>query len=704
MKRILSLILCFVLILALLPGMLGARSLAAESIPEGFIPISTPEDLFLARYDLTANYILTADIDLTEALAEGGSLYDKTNGWISLGYSPTEAQRVAFTGIFDGNGHSIRGMLTKGAGAGFIWTNKGTIKNLTIADGSYSGANTLGAIANYNYGTIENCHNAATVSYTSGSGYVGGITGHQYSKAKIQNCSNNGTVSISYSSYVSSDFYAGGIAGCCEGGTIDTVYNVSSVSNTSPYRSHAGGIAGYISGTTTLSNAYNTGKISAQNTYTNSSESKLAYAGGIAAYQNGSSKITTCYNIGTVTASFSSTSYTYPYVGSICGRSYSTGNITKCYYLNTMTDAIGNNTNHSCISLSSLMMERQMAFNGFDFTNVWIMGTGDYKYPVLRSMMITVPDESVANIDPTIYHTLNLASDISLNYIVTVADLKDYDSFYMECVLPEYEGNTYVGNITLNLEPVLKGDYYYFVLEGLQAINLSDEIQATLCAFKDSVKLRSQTDKYSVSTYAYNKLNDPSTSENLAILCAELLRYGATAQSYKEYRTDYLASRNMTVAHKALLSNLDSVVFSRDDTLLNDVVAPTITWVGKALNLDSKVTVRYVFNAKDYKGSIEDLTLRISYIAQNGEPTMEVLTNPEVYSASEARYVFDFDSLTAAEMRTVLTAAIYEGSKQVSATTGYSIASYGSNRTGDLLTMSQALVAYGDAAANYFGK
>ena len=64
-------------------------------------------------------------------------------------------------------------------------------------------------------------------------------------------------------------------------------------------------------------------------------------------------------------------------------------------------------------------------------------------------------DESIE-----IRHSLNLASDISINYAVVASQLSSYDSFYLECKLPDYEGNSLVGSRTVKVEPVLNSFYY----------------------------------------------------------------------------------------------------------------------------------------------------------------------------------------------------------------------------------------------------
>ena len=87
-----------------------------------------------------------------------------------------------------------------------------------------------------------------------------------------------------------------------------------------------------------------------------------------------------------------------------------------------------------------------------------------------------------------------------------------------------------------------------------------------------------------------------------------------------------------------------------------------------------------------------------------GEEVTVTLSNAIVYNFEKNYYAFDFSGLQAAELRTVLSAAVYAGGKQVSPTLQYSVDTYGNGRSGNLLTLCQALVAYSDGARNYFGK
>ena len=303
-----------------------------------------------------------------------------------------------------------------------------------------------------------------------------------------------------------------------------------------------------------------------------------------------------------------------------------------------------------------------------------------------------------------INHTLNLASDISVNYAVAVSQLAGYDSFYLECKTPTYQGNTQTGTTTVILEPVLTGSYYYFTLDGLNAVQIGDSTESILHAFKDGKEYVSAPDVYSVATYAYNQLSKTNATQSLKTLCAQLLRYGAKAQLYKGHRTDSLADAAMTADQIALLADLDGVTFGQTNRTLEDLADPSVTWAGKSLILDTKVTLRMIADLSAYEGSVEDLSVRVTYTNLEGQVVTDTVTEYVVYDASKSYYAFDFSGLRAAELRTILSAAVYEGNVRVSPTMEYSMDSYGNGRTGTLLALCQALVAYADSARDYFVK
>ena len=319
---------------------------------------------------------------------------------------------------------------------------------------------------------------------------------------------------------------------------------------------------------------------------------------------------------------------------------------------------------------------------------------------------VCICGSSLSTEDPAllINHNLNLASDISVNFVVSKAVLAGYDmeTVYLDAVLESYEGNTCVGTETVKLLPVEQGSYYYFTLNGLTAVQMNDTVSATLHGTKDGTAYTSAVDHYSVAKYAYAQLNKENAPQSLKKLCADLLRYGSCAQIYKGYRTDALADTAMTLEHIPYLRDLSSVTFGNTNELLQDLSAPPIAWVGKTLSLESKVTMKYVFSTEAYNGDVRDLSLRLSYTDIDGQTLTATVTQAEVYNEGKKQYAFSFDGLLAAELRSVLSARIYAGDKPVSLTMVYSPDTYGNNKEGTLLELCKALFAYSDSAKAYF--
>ncbi len=346
-------------------------------------------------------------------------------------------------------------------------------------------------------------------------------------------------------------------------------------------------------------------------------------------------------------------------------------------------------------------------FGCYAATNV-SAGSKEYFDIEILPIYTYVPGDNVPEWSPpvdetiVINHTLNLASDISINYAVLPSLLEEYDTFMLHCEVPVYDSEEYVGSDTVVIEPVLNGYFYYFTLTGITAVQMGDSIRATLYMSKGEQTYQSKTDIYSVAEYAYGQLNKEGASPALKKLCAELLRYGSCAQLFKNYRTNSLAYDLITEEHMALFTDLETVTFNRNNQILDDLPDPTVTWVGKTLNLESKVIMKFVADLTKFEGDPNDLTLRVSYKNYRGEDTALVLTDPELYIEGTMCYAFDLDSLLAAELRCVVSAAVYYGDTQVSPTVQYSPDSYAVGKTGTLLTLCKAMMSYSDTALAYF--
>ena len=145
--------------------------------------------------------------------------------------------------------------------------------------------------------------------------------------------------------------------------------------------------------------------------------------------------------------------------------------------------------------------------------------------------------------------------------------------------------------------------------------------------------------------------------------------------------------------------------FTPTDSSLGDLATPSVTWVGKTLDLGSRVGIKFVFDTAKYTGDLPDLSMKVSYTGSNGETKTVTLTEAEIYGTSGNRYSFTFYGLLASELRTVLEVAIYEDDNRISETLRYSAENYASKAGGTALeSLTRALFAYSDSAKTYVSK
>ncbi len=247
-KRVISLLLALVLALGLLPTAAFAAGTGAVDDP---IEISSEEELkdFRTRVKKGEKNLcakLTKDITLSE-------------DWTPIS-SNAQYPSEAFSGIFDGNGHTIKGLRINASTAYqgfFAYTNGATIKNLTIDGSVTSSENYVGGIVgNAPNTTIQNCLFSGSVTTTKNKGaYVGGIAGYAggsstAAKTTITGCVNKATVTGEATDN------AGGIAGYAQFGTISYCYNTGKVSGKTGY---AAGIVGSLYKKSAINYSYDIG-------------------------------------------------------------------------------------------------------------------------------------------------------------------------------------------------------------------------------------------------------------------------------------------------------------------------------------------------------------------------------------------------------------------------------------------------------------
>ena len=390
MKKSLAILLAAAMLLFAAP----LAGYATDPIPEGFTGITDAEGLYAVRNDLGGSYFLLNDIDLTELTAEDGD-FDLGYGWTPIGADSSHV----FTGVFDGNGHTITGLQTRGEknySSLFGYVSGGTVKNLRLEDVSVYGSSYVGGLIGYmtNQTTVQNC--SVSGSVTGSGSYVGGLIGYGNNACTVKQCYVTGNVTGTGSN-------VGGLIGRMDSvnvvdrsvsfAYVSQCYNAATVSGSS----FVGGLCGYDYGRVILSDCYNTGTVTASENY----------ASGILGYANYVK--TSYYSYGTYYIHcYTSISHDLNYgivngnsgVGAICGSVNDTSYFTlsECYYLRGTVETGCSSVEDSAGGANALTpaMAAKPSYYGYlDFDVVWSFDAeSGMSHPQLQS----IPETKVVSL------------------------------------------------------------------------------------------------------------------------------------------------------------------------------------------------------------------------------------------------------------------------------------------------------------------
>ncbi len=390
-------------IIALLVGTAAeAKYSGGTGEPNNPYQISTAADMNAIGADSNdwdAHFLVICDINLAD--------YTGTQFNIIGNYSNR------FTGIFDGNDHTISNFIYECTNTNYIGIfsyvgEGGQIKNLSLENvdvNAVSGAY-VGGLVGYNLGEIENCYSTGEVS---GYGNVGGLAGYSYEGA-ISNCYATGTVSgwSSVGGLVGNNYYGtitncystggvtggSGLVGGNYYGTITNCYSTGGVTGgsglvgensgtiTDCYSTGgvtgSSGLVGENSGT--MTDCYSTGSVTGSGSYVgglvasnsgtinncysaDSVTGSGSYAGGLVASNSGT--ITNCYSTGSVIGNY--------YVGGLVGKNCH-GTVTNCY----STGNVSGTGDHGYVGgLAGYNAEDAIIYNCYSISNVSGTASGE---------------------------------------------------------------------------------------------------------------------------------------------------------------------------------------------------------------------------------------------------------------------------------------------------------------------------------------
>ena len=261
--------------------------------------IKTAQQLMQIRNNLSGNYTLKNDIDLTGI-----------ENFVPIGDS-----EAPFTGTFNGGNFSIKNLKisrenTNEVGLFGRISSAAKIQNLNVVNASVKGNVYVGSIVGYNEGIIENCYAYGKVTAFSAGGILAGQNIGKISKSVTLGTINS-TGGDSFGGLVGVNSANVGTIDLNNKGVIETSCSYGTVNGTN----NAGGLVGH-NDCGKITDSYSAGDVSGR-----------AYVGGLVGHSgknysnNSTSPITNCYSISSVKGEYS--------VGGFAG--HNEGTITQSF-------------------------------------------------------------------------------------------------------------------------------------------------------------------------------------------------------------------------------------------------------------------------------------------------------------------------------------------------------------------------------------
>ena len=274
--------------------------------------IATAEQLDAVRYNLTSNFVLVNDIDLSE--------YEN---WVPIGGMLDVKASDGFQGAFDGKGHTIKNLKMEYEIEGDEEGNR-----YKWHFGLFSNTQSSPGIKNINLEDVN--ISIKSIDSSSKDINIGSIATES---SIVTNCKTSGIIRVSG---IATNLSMGGIVVRTNRIT-DCTNRIHMIAATDKTNMNIGGIACIVVQDTLISNCDNFGNISGFSTSDDD-----VNCGGIVAYNNGTN-ITNCKNSGSIEAS----NYNAVWVGGIIAKGYwceisncsNTGNLSGRTYSVTGTNA-----------------------------------------------------------------------------------------------------------------------------------------------------------------------------------------------------------------------------------------------------------------------------------------------------------------------------------------------------------------------------
>ena len=290
---------------------------------------------------------------------------------------------------------------------------------------------------------------------------------------------------------------------------------------------------------------------------------------------------------------------------------------------------------------------------------------------------ILVQQQTLDMLPIQVRYNCAFGSDFSMVYAVPLTDLAGCTDIRLTVERERYEGNTPAGTDMRTLLPTAYtiggAAYDRFDYNGIGASMMGDSLTATLHFVYDGAAYSRDLGTHDLKQYALGRLRN-SASEDYRTLMADLLSYGAAAQTYLGYRNDAPVNVDLNDTEKTLTNRAYAPLTGAQDDGDTGTYPAAITQ--KEFRLGDKIAL-YLATDLDKDSDLSDVTLRIRYTDRLGNAVERRVSGATfAYSEAAGGYTVYFDELKASELRSVLTLTLVRGGTQISRTVQYSFDTY----------------------------
>ncbi len=276
--------------------------------------------------------------------------------------------------------------------------------------------------------------------------------------------------------------------------------------------------------------------------------------------------------------------------------------------------------------------------------------------------------------------SITLGESITVNYYATLAD--EYKEATMQFTMNEK---------VVSVEgELVEGNEYRFAFEGVSPQCMTDEIEAQLMCGEEILDTH---DSFTIRSYCDSLLTSDAVTLGMSgekyaamkTLVADLLEYGAMSQTYRNYKTDALANKNITEQREFVVLT-DEWKAAPKNTGDNVKITAGGVWFANVNKLYLKFTTTDISNTKlEFDG--------------------KTYTNEDFELVSGNTYIFYSDAITPSEFG-VGKAAQFKYGDTVEASITYCVNNYvyaKQSQNTNMGKLVRALYNYSVSAAEYMG-